>query len=133
MGYKNVTRAAKDKEIKDTKELKEYLKVNLKYTLSDQTAENANPLNDNFEITLSADETKFASFGKYIVDSKISLFAKGKNHVTDSIDYFSDYILISENFGVLVDRGNSFIKDTVKNSLTNTYLRSTNIGASSTI
>ena len=40
------------------------------------------------------------------------------------------YILISENFGVLVDKGNSFITDTVKNSLTNTYLRSTNIGAS---
>lgn len=118
----------KDQFSVDTKELKEYLNVNLKYTLSDQTAEEGTQLNDNFEISLSADESKFASFGKYIVDSKISLFAKGKNHITDTIDYFSDYILVSENFGVLVDKGNSFINDTVKNSLTNTYLRSTNIG-----
>ena len=112
----------------DTKELKDYLNVNLKYTLSDQTSDEGNSLNDNFEITLSANESKFAAMGKYIVDSKISLFAKGKNHVTDTTNFFSDYILISENFGVLVDKGNSFIKDTIKNSLTNTYLRSTNIG-----
>lgn len=116
--------------IVNTKDLKDYLSVNLKYKLSDQTAEDSNPLNDNFEITLSADESKLSAVGKYVVDSKISLFAKGKNHVTDNENYFSDYILISENFGVLVDKGNAFIKDSVKNSLTNTYLRNTNIGSS---
>lgn len=114
----------------DTKDLKEYLNVNLKYKLANQTSEDGNPINDNFEITLSANESKFAAIGRYIVDSKISLYAKGKNHVTDTDNYFSDYILISENFGVLVDKGNAFIKDTVKNSLTNTYLRNTNIGSS---
>ena len=111
----------------DAGSLNEYLTAKLKYTLSDPNAENSNAENDNFEITLAANEKSLAAKGKYVVDSKITLFAKGKNHVTDNENYFSDYILISENVGVLVDKGNSFISDSVKNSLTNTYLRNTNI------
>lgn len=112
----------------DAKSLNDYLTIKLKYTLFDQATETSSNKNDNFEITLAANENKFAEVGKYVVDSKITLFAKGKNHVTDNDNYFSDYILISENFGVLVDKGNSFIKDSVKNSLTNTYLRNSNVG-----
>lgn len=106
----------------DAKELNDYLTIKLKYTLSEP--------NDNFEITLAANEAKFAAAGKYVVDSKITLYAKGNNHYTDTDNYFSDYILISENIGVLVDNSNTYLKDSVKNSLTNTYLRNTNIGSS---
>ncbi len=114
----------------DVKELNDYLSIKLKYTLSDPEAQNASAINDNFEITLSANESKFAAVGKYVVDSKIALYAKGKNHSTDTENYFSDYILISENVGVLVDKANTYLKDSYKNSLTNTYLRNTNIGSS---
>lgn len=100
-------------------ELNDYLKITLKYILGYPS--------DNIEIRLDANESTFVSQGKYVVNSDIALFAKGNNHITDNENYFSDYILISENSGVLVDKGNLFIKDNVKNSLTNTYLRNTNI------
>ena len=103
----------------NSNELNDYLKITLKYALDYP--------NENFEIRLEANESTFVSQEKYVVNSDIALFAKGNNHITDNENYFSDYILISENLGVLVDKGNLFIKDTVKNSLTNTYIRNTNI------
>lgn len=111
----------------NTKQLSDYLTVKLKYVLADPNIQTDATKNDNFEIVLSANEKKFAEVGKYVVNSKIALFAKGQNHSTDTEEYFSDYILISENVGVLVDKGNSFIEDSVKNSLTNTYIRTSNI------
>lgn len=111
----------------DTKELKDYLTINLKYTLADLTAETETKRADNFVISIAANEDKFAEQGKYVVNSRISLFAKGKNHPTDTENYFPDYILISENIGVLVDKGNDYLTESVKNSLTSTYRRSLDI------
>ncbi len=80
--------------------------VYVKPTMNELTSTAETKQHDTIKISLKCDEKFFQEENKFVVNSSVTMFAKVKNDLSDTENYFDDYITVVDLHGTFVNGNN---------------------------
>lgn len=84
-----------------------YTTISITPTINNKVSTPDETINDEILFELKANEQLIREDNMYVVDSNVTMFAKVQNDKTDTDNYFSDYILVTDLHGTFVDDSNT--------------------------
>lgn len=85
----------------------EYTTISITPTIEKTMSTAEKATNDTILFELKCNEQLLREKGLFVIDANVTLFAKVKNDRTDSEQYFSDYITVTDLHGTFVDDSNT--------------------------